>query len=219
MRLKFWSYAIIQNEKLQEIHEEACLKSSAALAKLIGQQTIVDIVNPKAKKVEEFAPIVDLDKTATKTAMMVVCLPVKGKVKGEVLLVFSQEDAFSLCDLLFKRALGATKEITELDKSALQELGNIICGTYFSSLANHVRIKIVEHMAQITFDKPFETMLDQIIERLTPNQEDVTALETEFNFSMPAFKGHLFKSYFLVLFQTAQLEMILNDLQEVPAYR
>ena len=204
---------MMQNKKLQEIHEEACLKSSVALAKLIGQQTIVDIVSPEAKKVEELAPIVDL----YKTAMMVVCLPVRGEVKGEVLLVFSQEDAFSLCDLLFKREPGATKEITELDKSALQELGNIICGTYFSSLANHVRIKIVEHMAQITFDKPFETMLDQIIERLTPNREDVTALEMEFNFSMPAFKGHLFKSYFLVLFQTAQLEMILNALQEVPA--
>jgi chemotaxis protein CheC len=210
---------MIQSKELQKVHEEACLKSSAALAKLIGQQMIVDIVNPKAQKVKDIAPTVGLDKTAMKTAIIVVSLPARGKVEGNILLMFSQEDAFDLCDLLFKREPGTTKELTELDKSALQELGNIICGTYFSSLANHVRIKIVEHMAQITFDKPFETMLDQIIERLTPNREDVTALETEFNFSMPAFKGHLFKSYFLVLFQTAQLEMILNDLQEVPAYR
>jgi len=206
-----------QSKELQKVHEEACLKSSAALAKLIGQQTIVDIVNPKAKKVKELAPTVGLDKLAMKTAMIVVSLPVRGKVEGEVLLMFSQEDAFNLCDLLFKREPGTTKEITELNKSALQELGNIICGTYFSSLANHVKIRIVEHMAQITFGEPFETMLDRIIERLTPNQDDVTALETEFNFSMPAFKGHLFKSYFLVIFQTAQLEMILNALQEVPA--
>jgi len=107
--------------------------------------------------------------------------------------------------------------MTELDKSALQELGNIICGSYFSSLANRVKIKIVEHMAQITFDEPFETTLERTIERLTPNQEDVTALETEFNFSMPAFRGHLFKSYFLVLFQTDQLKIILEALQEVQA--
>jgi hypothetical protein len=60
-------------------------------------------------------------------------------------------------------------------------------------------------------------MLDQIIKKLMPDQEDVTALETEFNFSMPAFKGHLFKSYFLVVFQTAQLKIILDALQEVSA--
>jgi chemotaxis protein CheY-P-specific phosphatase CheC len=119
--------------------------------------------------------------------------------------------------LLFKRAPGTTKELTELDKSAIQELGNIICGSYFSCLANRVKIKIVEHMAQITFGEPFEKVLERTIGKLTPNQDDVTALETEFNFSMPAFKGHLFKSYFLVLFQTDQLKIILDALQEVPA--
>jgi chemotaxis protein CheY-P-specific phosphatase CheC len=82
---------------------------------ILLQQTVIDIVNPKAKKVKDLAPTVDLDKTA----VMVVCLPVRGKVEGEVLLMFSQEDAFGLCDLLFKREPGTTKELTELDKSAL----------------------------------------------------------------------------------------------------
>jgi chemotaxis protein CheC len=208
---------MIQEEKLQKIHEEACLKSSAALARLIGQQTIIDITNAKAKRVKDLVPTIDLDKAAMKTTMTIVRLPVRGEVEGEVLLMFSQEDAFNLCDLLFKREPGTTKEITELNKSALQEFGNIICGTYFSSLANGVKIRIVEHMAQITFGEPFETMLDQIIGKLTPNRDDVTALETEYKFIVPAFKGHLFKSYFLVIFQTAQLEMILNTLQEAPA--
>jgi len=75
---------------------------------------------------------------------------------------------------------------------------------------------MVECAAQVTFE-PFKTVLERTIEKLAPNQEDVTALETEFNFSMPAFQGHLFKSCFLVLFQTTQLEMILDALQEVPA--
>lgn len=212
---------MIQNKNLQEIHEEACLsaclKSFAAMSKLIGQQTIVDIVNPRVKNVKELAPTVGLDKTAMKTAMIVVSLPARGRIEGNVLLMFSRQDALNLCDLLFKREPGTTKEVTELDKSALQELGNIICGSYFSSLANRVKIKIVEHMAQIIFDEPFEKMLERTIEGLAPNRDEVTALETEFNFSTPGFRGHLFKSYFLVIFQTAQLEMILDTLQEVPA--
>ena len=204
----------MENKNLQMLHEEACVQVSGALARLIGRQTIIDILNPKAKKVKDVALPVDLDKTATKTAIMVVCLSIRGKVKGEVLLMFSQEDAFYLCDLLLKRDPGTTKQLTELDKSALQEFGNIICGSYFSRLANSVGIKIFEHMAQITFE-PFEAILEQTIERLAPNREDVTALEAEFNFSMPAFRGHLFKSYFLVLFQTRHLEVILDSLQQV----
>jgi chemotaxis protein CheY-P-specific phosphatase CheC len=44
--------------------------------------------------------------------------------------------------LLIKKASGTTKELTELDKSALLELGNIICGSYFTTLSNYTGIKM-----------------------------------------------------------------------------
>ncbi|MFH1615963.1 MAG: chemotaxis protein CheC [Planctomycetota bacterium] len=201
----------MQNKHLQEIHEEACIKSSGTLARLIGGQAIVDIVNPRVKKLKELTPTIGPNK-----AVAIVCLPVSGKVEGAALLMFSPKTAFDLSDLLIKKAPGTTKELDELDKSALEELGNIICGSYFTTISNHTGIKMVERAPRLSFDT-LETRLEQTIGKLTQNHKDVVALETEFNFTVPAFKGHLFKSYFLVLFQTRHLEAILDSLQKTPA--
>ena len=199
----------MQNKHLQEIHEEACIKSSGTLARLIGGQAIVDIVNPRIKKLKELTPTIGPDK-----AVAIVCLPVSGEVEGAALLMVSPQTAFDLSDLLIKKDWGATKELDELDKSALEELGNIICGSYFTTISNRAGIKIVGHAPRLSFDT-LETTLEQTYGKLTQNQEDVVALETEFNFTVPAFKGHLFKSYFLVLFQTRHLEAIVDSLEQV----
>lgn len=199
----------MQNKHLQEIHEEACIKSSGTLARLIGGQAIVDIANPRIKKLKELTPTIGPDK-----AVAIVCLPVSGEVEGAALLMVFPQTAFDLSDLLIKKDWGATKELDELDKSALEELGNIICGSYFTTISNRAGIKIVVHAPRLSFNT-LETTLEQTYGKLTQNQEDVVALETEFNFTVPAFKGHLFKSYFLVLFQTRHLEAIVDSLEQV----
>ena len=198
----------MQNRKLQEIHEQACIKSSAALAKLIGKHTIVDIANPKIEKLGELSLPID-----SAEAITAVCLPVSGKVKGAALLLFSQETSFHLSDLLIKKAHGATNELDELDKSALKELGNIVCGSYFTTLSNHNGIKMIEHIAQLTFNM-LPVITGQAVTNFSQNTEDVLAIGTEFNFTVPTLKGLCFKTYFLVLFETAQFEAIVNSLEK-----
>lgn len=199
----------MQNKNLQEIHEEACIKSSGALARLIGGQAIVDIAKQDIGDISELSLPFD-----SAESIAVVCLPVSGKVEGAALLMFSNQTAFDLSDLLIKKEWGTTKELDELDKSALEELGNIIYGSYFTTISNRAGIKIVGYAPRLSFDT-LETTLEQTLRKLTQNQEDVVALETEFNFTVPAFKGHLFKSYFLVLFQTRHLEAIVDSLEQV----
>jgi len=153
----------MENKNLQMVHEEACVQASGALARLIGRQAIVDIVNPSVKKVEELTPTIGSDR-----AVVIVYLPVIGKVEGAALLMFSPQTAFDLSDLLIKKASGTTKELTELDKSALQELGNIICGSYFTTLANYTGIKMIEQSPRLSFDT-LETTLEQAVRKLTQN--------------------------------------------------
>jgi len=202
---------MIENKKLQRIHEEACIRTSEALAKLIGRQAIVDITNPKLKKVKELTLPINSGE-----AIAAVCLPIGGEVKGAGLLLFSQETAFSLSELLIKRVPGTTGELTELGKSALEELGNIVCGTYFTTLSNRAGNKMIERIPQFTFDK-LPVILEQAVTKFTEKIEDVLAIGADFNFTVPTYKGHLFKSYFLVLFEIRQLEAISSSLQEVMA--
>ena len=197
------------SENLQDIHKEACLQTSDALARLIGKQAIVDIANQNIEKAGELSVPVDPDEE-----IVAVCLPVSGQVKGAALLLFSRGTALHLSDLLIKKDSGTTKELDELDKSALQELGNIICGTYLTTLSSRYGIKMIEHIAQFSFNM-LPVLLEQTITTLSPDLGDVLAIGTEFNFAVPTIKGHCFKTYFLVLFETTQYETILDSLQKV----
>jgi len=195
-------------ERLQSIHEEACLQTSDALARLIGKQAVVDIASQNVRRVEELVPPLSPAETIAR-----VCLPVNGGTKGIALLLFSRQTAFHLSDLLIGKAPGTTNKLDELDESALKELGNIVCGSYFTTLSNHTGIKMIEHIAQFTFDK-IPAILEQTMTKFPQNQDGVLAIETEFNFTIPTLRGLRFRTYFLVLFETAQYEAIIDSLEE-----
>lgn len=197
------------SKELQSIHEQACIYTSDALARLIGKQAIVDIANQRIEKADDLS--LPIDPTEKITA---ACLPVSGQVKGAALLLFSQQTAFHLSDLLIKKEPGTTKQLDELDKSALKELGNIVCGSYFATLSNHTKIKMIEHVAKLTFNM-LGVITEQAITNFCQNTEDVLAITTEFNFTVPMLKSHCFKTHFLVLFQTAQYEAIVGSLEQV----
>ena len=203
----------MQNEKIQSIHEEACVQISGALAKSTYKRAIVDIVNPNLKKLEEFRPTIGLNEEGAG-----VCLAFNGEMKGIALLLFSQETALNLADLLIKREVGTTGQLTELDKSALEELGNIICGTYLATFSNQTGTKIVQHAPQFSFDM-LGSILEQTITKFAQRPEKVLAIETEFNFTVPILKDYFFRSYFLVLFETRQLEAVLGYSQQTAAER
>lgn len=205
--------AIVQNKELQSIHEEACVQISGALAKLTYRRAIVDIVNPNLKKLEEFCPTVGLKEEGAG-----VCLPFSGAIKGIALLLFSQETAFNLADLLIKREVGTTEKLTELDKSALKEVGNIVCGTYLTTFSNRTGTKIVQHAPEFSFDM-LEVILEQTITEFGQSPEKVLAIETEFNFTVPIFKDYIYRSYFVALFETEHLEAVLGSSQQTAAER
>ena len=203
----------MRNTKTQSIHEEACLQISSALAKITYRRAIVDIVNPNLKKLEEFCPTVGLKEEGAG-----VSLPFGGSIKGIALLLFSRDTAFNLADLLIKRQVGATGELTELGKSALEELGNIICGTYLATFSSRTGTKIVQHAPQFSFGM-LGSILEQTITKFTQRPEKVLAIETEFNFTVPILKDYFFRSYFVVLFETKQLEEVLDSSQQKAAKR
>ncbi len=189
-------------KKLQEIHENACINISHALTKLSGRKVIVDIINPKISGIKELSPLIDPNEIVAG-----VYLPVTGQAKGASILVFPKETAFKLCDFLLKRNIGTTKELTELDKSALKETGNIFCGTYFTTLANELKIKIIEHIPEFSFEK-FGGILTQIITKFAAKAEKTLVVEIEFMFTDVVLQG-----YFLLLLEKEQIEQIIGSLE------
>jgi len=199
--------------KLEGIHEEACLHSAESLSRLIGRQAIVDIANNRIGLAGDLLlPIDPAEEIAA------IRLPINGLQHGVALLFLVQQTACSLSELLIKKAPGTTNELDELAKSALMEVGNIVCGTYLATLAQHSGIKMIEHAPRFVFDK-WGMILAQTLANFSTAPEQVPTIGTEFNFTVPTLGGSSFKTYFLMLFDPAQYEAIVGSLRSQGAGR
>lgn len=183
----------------QEINKIAAVNTSKALSKLIDRSVSIEIPNAEVKKVENLSPIISPEEITVG-----IYLPITGDVKGAALLIFSKEAAFTLSDLLVKRAPGTTRKLSELDKSALKEVGNILSGNYLAVLSNMMKIKIIEHIPSFSFDM-FGAVISQIITKFAQKVEEALVVEIEF-----MFKPTILKGYFLMLFELEKIEKTLK---------
>ena len=189
-------------EKLQEINKDAALNASRALSKLIDRPVDVQVSEAGVKKVEELAPIIGPEEIVAG-----IYLPVTGDIKGAALLIFSEETAFTLCDLLVKREPGTTRRLSGLDRSALKEVGNIVSGNYLAVFSNMLQVKTIEHVPSLSFDM-FGAIVSQIITNFAQKAEKALVIEIEFIFKPVALKG-----YFLLLFELEQIDVVLGSLE------
>ena len=189
-------------KKLPKIHEEACMRISTALTKLTGKNAIVNIINPQVKNVKYFTPPI-----ASEEIVASIYLPITGQIKGSALLIFPKEDAFNLSDLLFGRKIGTTKEPTELDESALKEIGNIFCGSYLMPLTNALKMKVMEQTAEFSIES-FDSIFKRIITKFTEKAEKVLVIEIQFIFTELTLK-----SYFSLLLEGREIEQALGFLE------
>ena len=187
------------NKTLKEINKQAANNASRALSKMIGRPVSVAIAKAMVKKVEKLSPLINPEEIAAG-----IYLPITGDVKGASLLIFPQETAFTLSDLLVRREPGTTRKMTELDESALKELGNIISGNYFSVLSNKLGVKVIEHIPSFSFDM-FGAIIEQIITKFAQDAENALVIEIEFIFKPITLKG-----YFLLLFRVEELMAVLG---------
>ncbi len=192
--------------KLQEVNEQAAVNASEALSKLTDRPVEVEISRTEVKKVEGLSPLIGLEEMVAG-----IYLPVTGDINGAALLIFPKETAFVLSDLLVKRKPGTTHKLTELDTSALKEVGNIISGNYLTILSNVLQIKIIEHIPNFSFDM-FGAIVSQIITDFAQKTEKALVIEIEFTFKPETFKG-----YFLLLFEVEQFRAMLGSLVGVAA--
>lgn len=191
----------IKDQRLIKMTNEAAENASAALSKLSSEKVTVEVTRIEITKVQ--AKFLDIE---PETIVAVVYLPITGEVKGAALLIFPEKIAYTLCDVLVKREPGITHKFTELDKSALKETGNIICGSFLTVFANTLKVKIIEHVPEFSLDM-FGAVVDVIIAEFAQRAEEALAIEINFVFEKANIKGDL-----VLIFGLEEMKAIIKAL-------
>lgn len=113
---------------LKEIGNIGAGNAATALAKMIDKK--VDMKVPKVS-ILEFKEVPEL-LGGEETPVCGIFFKIEGDINGSIMFLLEMESAFNLVDLLMPRDNHTMDEFTY---SALQEIGNILSGSYVSSLS------------------------------------------------------------------------------------
>ncbi len=147
-RLDFNDMDGMHLDVLKEIGNIGAGNATTALSQMINKK--IDMGVPKVN-VLEFKDISDMLGGA-ENPIVGILFGVEGEVNGMMMFVLEQKSAHNLVNMLMGRELEAFEEFTEMDLSALSEIGNIIAGAYLSSLSTLTNLKIIATVPYMAID-------------------------------------------------------------------
>lgn len=139
----------IEYDVLTEIGNIGAGNATTALSQLINAR--IDMCVPKVDLLgfSELAEIVG----GAETLVAGILLSLEGDVDGMMLFVLESSAAHLLVDQLMGCVSGDNKsDFSEMEESALMEIGNIIAGAYLSSISELTNMKITSSVPYLSVD-------------------------------------------------------------------
>lgn len=138
----------MQYDVLKEIGNIGAGNATTALSQMVG--TKIDMSVPKAELLD-FKELSDVVGGA-ESLVVGILLTLEEEIDGMMLFVLDWKSAHSLVNLLMQKPLECLDEFTEIELSALNEIGNIIAGAYLSSLSSLTRLTITSSVPYMAID-------------------------------------------------------------------
>lgn len=140
----------LEFDVLREIGNIGSGNATTALSQLVNSK--IDMKVPKVELLE-FKELSDIVGGA-ESLVVGILLTLEGDIDGMMMFVVDNLSAHRIVDLLMGRTTqpGDLKEFSEMDLSALQEIGNIIAGAYLSSISQLTHMTITSSVPYLSID-------------------------------------------------------------------
>ncbi len=127
-----------QMDVLREVGNIGAGHAATALSKLLGKPVDMDVPRVNLVPFDDIAEQVG----GAEAVVAAVFLRVEGDAPGNLFFLLSIDSAKQLLLELLAMETGEGSPFTELEVSALSEIGNILAGSYLSSLADLTRLNL-----------------------------------------------------------------------------
>lgn len=133
---------------LKEIGNIGAGNAATALSQMLG--TKVDMMVPKVRLME--FKDVGTKMGGEDQVVAGIYLVVEGDITGSIMFMQKKSSAKSMVAKLMGGVASEGEDFTEMEASALQEIGNIITGAYLNSLSTLTGLKIYPSVPEICID-------------------------------------------------------------------
>jgi chemotaxis protein CheC len=143
----------MQYDVLKEIGNIGAGNATTALATMLNIKVDMSVPNVALIPFKDIAAVVGSEEDT----VIGILIELEGDVNGMMMFIFDMKSAHHLVNSLMMRDVTTDENagmdtLTEMDMSALNEIGNIVSGSYLNALAGLTGLKMVCSVPSLTVD-------------------------------------------------------------------
>jgi len=186
---------------LREIGNIGAGNATTALAKMLDMKIDMKVPNVQLLEFKDLAAVI----SSEDEPVMGILLEVESDIAGSMMFFLELDSAHYLVNKLMMRDPDSREEFTEMDLSALKEIGNIIAGSYLSALSSLTNMTITSSIPYLCIDMAGAILSVPAIE-FGKYGDKALLIQTEFGDEVRI------NGYFILLPELDSYEKILNSL-------
>jgi chemotaxis protein CheC len=162
-----------QLDAMREVGNVGAGHAATALSQMVGRPIGMSITRVLILPTEQIAGFLG----GEQADVAAVYMPVYGDICGVVLIFFPLDLLPDLAGLLLKREPRASEELSDLDRSAIKELGSILTGSYLSALYRFIHVQMIHGVPTLVVDMA-QAILDTVLVDLEQKDDFAIVIET-----------------------------------------
>ena len=133
---------------LREIGNIGAGNATTAIATMLNIKLDMKVPNVELMPVEKLSTAIGSEEEQ----IVGIYLEVQNDIEGSLMFLMKMDAAYYLLNHLMGRSDEYNEEFTEMDLSAMKEIGNIIAGSYLSALSSMTNMNIAPSIPYIAVD-------------------------------------------------------------------
>jgi chemotaxis protein CheC len=194
-----------QLDALREVANIGAGHAATALSTMTGGTIMISVPTINIARLEEVPPQI----SAPEEPVAAVLMNMLGDLTGRTLLVFPKPTAIRLSELMLRRPQGSSRDLGELEQSAIKEAGNILSGAYMNALSDFMGLMLLPSPPSLAIDMSTAVLTTAYLQ-FGSDKDYVFCVESEFY--MKDIEEHL-RGFFLLLPDVASLQAILKAIR------
>ncbi|MCF8009916.1 MAG: chemotaxis protein CheC [Clostridiales bacterium] len=174
-------------DALKEISNIGMGSALTSLAQLVQQKINMSVPNAGFYPVEKVVSLTG----GEEKLVSCVSLRVLGDIQGTIMFVFEEESTYLLVDFLMGNPEGSTNTLDDMGKSAVQEVGNVLTGSFINALSSMTQFKMITTVPVFAFDM-MGAVITSIMAANGRIEDNVLVIETELFQDSRKVKGNFF---------------------------
>ncbi len=178
-----------EQDALREVGNMGASHAASALSGLLNRAVTITVPQLDIIPIVKFPEIVG----GAEEAVVAIYVTLSGGITATVMLVFREQYAMTLADVLMGKKSGTTKELSEMEVSAIEEVGNIMVSSFSNALADFMETEIMPTPPAFGLDMA-GALLDALIIQVGQKADEAIFFHTNFVIDPETIIGHMFLS-------------------------